>query len=144
MHHREFFKLIDETSVIAAIHRAEQKSSAQVRVFVSHHHVAHPMDAARTQFRLLGMEKTRERNAVLIYIAPQSRKFAIFGDVAVDEKCGAHFWEAVRDETVEHLKAGRLTAGVIHAVDRVGETLAAHFPLHGEPVNELPDTIARD
>ena len=144
MHHRHFVKQLDEKSVTAAIHRAEEKSSAQVRVYVSHHHVHDALEAAGTHFHELGMEKTAHRNAVLIFIAPESRNFAIFGDEAIDRKCGIQFWTNVRDEIVPHLKAGEFTKAIVHAVDRVGDKLAEHFPQHGKRVNELSDEIAHD
>ena len=34
------------------------------------------------------MHKTRERNAVLIFVAPRAHKFAVVGDKAIHEKCG--------------------------------------------------------
>ena len=90
------------------------------------------------------MEKTKHRNAVLVFFAPESRKFAIYGDVGVDQKVGSEFWHTVRDEIVPHLKAGDFTMAIVHAVDRVAARLAGLFPLEGKPVNELPDEIAHD
>jgi uncharacterized membrane protein len=144
MHHREFFKRLDEKKVVAAIHRAEGGSCAQVRVFVSHHHNDDALEAARKHFHLLGMEKTKHRNAVLIFFAPESRKFAIYGDVAIDQNAGSEFWHAVRDEIVPHLQAGEFTRAIVHAVDRVGGRLAELFPRVGEQANELADEIAHD
>jgi uncharacterized membrane protein len=144
MHHREFFNRVDEKKVAAAIHRAERGSSAQVRVFVSHHHDEDPLEAAKGHFHQLGMGKTKHRNAVLIFFAPESRKFAIYGDVGVDQKAGSAFWHAVRDEIVPHLKAGEFTTAIVHAVDRVGGKLAEWFPAQGPHRNELPDAIAHD
>jgi uncharacterized membrane protein len=141
MYHRDFIKQLDEKTVMTAIHQVEKKTTAQVRVFVSHQHVTDALEAARTQFHLLGMERTRHRNAVLIFIAPESRKFAIFGDVAIDQKCGTDFWQTVRDEVTPQLKAGNITSAVVHAIDRAGKALAEHFPLRGKWQNELPDEI---
>jgi uncharacterized membrane protein len=144
MHHREFFKRLDEKSVAAAIHRAERTSSAQVRVFVSHHHNEDALEAARKHFNLLGMGKTKHRNAVLIFFAPESRKFAIYGDVGIDQKAGSDFWHTVRDEIVPHLKAGEFTTAIVHAVDRVGGKLTEHFPLAGKREKEMGDEIGHD
>jgi uncharacterized membrane protein len=144
MHHRDFTKQLDEKAVTAAIARAESKSSAQARVFISHHAVDNALKEAQRHFHELGMEKTRDRNAVLVFVAPASRKFAIFGDVAIDQKCGSEFWETVRDEIIPHLKAGKFTKAIVHAVDRVGEKLAEHFPPRSKLENELSDEIGHD
>jgi uncharacterized membrane protein len=39
------------------------------------------------------MQKTRDRNAVLIFVAPRAHKYAVVGDVGVHEKCGEEFWK---------------------------------------------------
>jgi uncharacterized membrane protein len=144
MHHRDFFERLDEKKVAAAIHRAERGSSAQVRVFISHHHNDDALEAAKSHFHLLGMGKTKHRNAVLIFFAPESRKFAIYGDVGIDQRAGGEFWHAVRDEIVPHLKAGEFTTAIEHAVDRVAGKLAEHFPLTGKRKKEMGDEIGHD
>jgi len=144
MHHRHFLAQLDDERVLKAIRDAEHKTSGQIRVFVSHHNVIDALDAARRQFRRLGMTKTKGRNAILIFIAPKSQTFAIFGDVAIDQKCGGEFWPILRDEITPHLKAGQYTAALVHAITRAGEKLGEHFPAESKPTNELPDRIAHD
>ena len=51
------------------------------------------------------MTRTRERNAVLLYFAPVSRKFAVVGDAGVHEKCGAGFWEEIVAEVRQAVPA---------------------------------------
>ena len=144
MHHKEFLSQVDDERVLKAIQEAEQKSSGQIRVFVSHHKYPDALAGARRQFKRLGMTKTKARNGVLIFLAPKSRTFAIFGDVAIDEKSGKEFWQTVRDEIMAHLKAGQYTPALLHAISRVGGKLGEHFPASGEKANELPDGIAHD
>ncbi len=144
MHHRQFLEQLDNERVLKAIHDAEAKTSGQIRVFVSHHLIKDPMDIARRQFRRLGMTKTKERNAILIFLAPKSKNFAIFGDIAIHAKCGEEFWPAVRDEMIPHLKSGQYTDAIVHAIAKAGEKLAEHFPPGDKPENQLPDTIAHD
>ena len=135
---------MDEGQVLIAIRAAETQSSGQIRVFVSHRKTDDALGSAAKQFARLGMTKTQARNGVLIFLAPRSRAFAIFGDVAIDQKCGTEFWGAVRDEILVKLKAEEYTAALVHAVNRTGEKLKEHFPATGVQTNELPDAIARD
>jgi uncharacterized membrane protein len=139
MHHRRFLSQIDDQAILKAIREADQKTSGQVRVFVSYHKIADALEAARRQFRRLGMTKTKGRNAVLIFIAPKSQKFAIFGDVAIDQKCGVEFWQHIRDEITPHLKEGQYTAALVHAVTKAGEKLAEHFPAQATAAKNTPD-----
>lgn len=144
MHHRQFLAQVDDERLLKAIQDAERKTSGQIRVFVSHHKVIDALAAAERQFRRLGMTKTKRRNAILIFIAPKSQTFSVFGDIAIHQKCGAEFWQALRDEIVPHLKAGQYTVALIHAITKAGDKLAEHFPPEEKPQNELPDKISHD
>jgi uncharacterized membrane protein len=144
MHPKHFLGRIDEPRVVAAIRAAEQSSSGEIRVFVSEKQVDGVVDEAKVHFLRLGMEKTRARNGVLIYIAPRSRNFAIVGDVGVHERCGDRFWQEIASGMESHLKKERYTEALILAIERVGAVLAAHFPHQPDDRNELPDDIATD
>ena len=99
---------------------------------------------AKVHFLRLGMEKTRARNGVLIYIAPRSRNFAIVGDVGIDERCGAGLWNETASLMETHLKQEDYTAALVAAIGKVGAVLASYFPRLPGDQNELPDVIARN
>jgi len=144
MDHRHFLEDVDDQRVLQAIQAAESRTTGQLRVFISHHDVKDALAAAKKQFRILKMTKTTARNAILIFIAPKSRAFSVFGDVGIDQKCGAEFWQTLRDQITAHLKDGRYTEALIHAVTLAGAKLAEYFPATTPPANELPDQIAHD
>jgi uncharacterized membrane protein len=144
MHPKSFLSKVDDTRVIKAIHEAEQKSSGEIRVYVSEKQVDDVLNEAKVHFLRLGMDKTRGRNAVLIYIAPRSRNFAVVGDVAVHERCGDQFWQDIAVGMADHLKQERYTEALLLAIEKVGAVLAAHFPHQADDQNELPDDIATD
>ena len=85
------------------------------------------------------MQKTRHRNAVLIFVAPVSQTFAVIGDEAVHRKCGDAFWQQLAAAMTEHFKQGEFTAGLVHGIERAGVLLAAEFPRQPDDHNELPD-----
>src|SRR5438067_3506559 len=104
---REFHRKLDDAQIVQAIREAEQRSSGQIRVYISHKNIAEDaLTRAQMRFAKLGMSKTRDRNAVLIYVAPRARKFAIIGDTAVHEKCGNAFWQEVSAAMSRELQAG--------------------------------------
>ncbi len=90
------------------------------------------------------MDKTSEKNGVLIYVAPRARKFAIIGDAGVHERCGDAFWTDVAGEMTNHFKQTRFTEGILHGIQKAGELLAKHFPGQPDHPNQLPDDIAHD
>ena len=140
----EFINQLDETRIADAIGRAERKSSGEIRVYISHRRRADALAFARKRFLQLGMNKTRHRNAVLIYLVPRTRQFAVVGDAGIHEKCGDSFWQEVSRGMSELLKQGRFTEAVLDAIQRVGDALAAHFPRDKDDEDELPDQIIRD
>ncbi len=141
---KEFLDKLDDDKVTATIADAERKSSGEIRVFVSNEKPTDTLTAAAVQFLKLGMDKTRERNGVLIFFAPKLQQFAIVGDQGIDAKCGSDFWKQIASEITSHLKAGEFTEAVVDAVTHVGDILAKHFPRSPDDRNELPNQIVRD
>jgi Predicted membrane protein len=97
--------------------------------------------SAQKKFRRLRMDKTSERNAVLIFIAPRAHKFAVVGDTAIHEKCGEQFWQQVIDGMREHFQKENFSRAVVEGIEAVGKLLGTHFPRTAIPSHELPDEI---
>jgi uncharacterized membrane protein len=132
---------IDHARVTAAIAAAEQLTSGEIRVLIARKKAADPVVAAQEHFERLGMTKTRERNGVLLFVAPSSRNFAIVGDTGIHEKCGDPFWRLVAAEMEARFKRGEFTEGLVHAIEHAGKLLAENFPRSPNDRNELPDQI---
>jgi uncharacterized membrane protein len=144
MRHRKFISQLAHEQIHAAIRAAEEKSSGEIRVMVSHQTASDPVATAQGSFLRLGMQATKHRNAVLIFVAPRSRTFAVIGDEAVHAKCGNEFWRDVAAAMADCFKRGEFTEGLLHGINRAGELLAAHFPPGTDDQNELPDDVIED
>ncbi|HMB95091.1 MAG TPA: TPM domain-containing protein, partial [Tepidisphaeraceae bacterium] len=141
---KQFIDQLDDDAVVAAIKDAEAKTSGEIRVFVSHRNVADPLAAAQKHFLRLKMDRTHDRNAVLIFVAPKSHQFAIIGDAAVHAKCGEAFWSQAAAAMSDHFKRSAWSEGIIHVIRKVGDLLAQHFPRRSGDVNQLSDQVERD
>ncbi len=128
MHPKDFIDAIDEAKIAAAISKAEDATSGHIHVSVSHRPCVDALASARKQFFKLKMAENPLRNGVLIYFAPRSRTFAIWGDTGLHEKCGASFWHSAAEKISARLKARQLTQAIEEAVRDVGEALSLHFP----------------
>ena len=144
MRHRKFLSQLAHERIHEAIHIAEQKTSGEIRVMVSHRRAPDAIAAAQQAFLRLGMQQTKHRNAVLVFLAPRSRTFAVIGDEAVHARCGDDFWREVADAMTGHFKRGEFTDGILHGINRAGGLLAAHFPRDPDDRNELPDDVVED
>jgi uncharacterized membrane protein len=134
----------DSDRIVAAIAAAEKKTSGEIRVHITHRVPKDLEHRAKRRFEKLGMTKTKERNGVLIYIAPRARAFRVLGDTAIHEKCGDGFWQEVAGAMTESFRKEQWTEGVVKGVECVGEVLASHFPRRTGDVNQLPDEVTED
>ena len=144
MRHRKFISQLAHEQIHAAIRAAEERSSGEIRVMVSHQAAPDPVATAQKAFLRLGMPATKHRNAVLIFVAPRSRTFAVVGDEAVHAKCGDGFWRGLAEAMTACFKRGEFTEGLVHGINRAGELLAQHFPPEPDAENELPDDVIED
>jgi uncharacterized membrane protein len=141
MRTKEFIARLDHNRIVEAIAAAERRTSGEIRVFIQHGDVADPVAAAQARFEKLGMTATRERNGVLVFVAPRSRKFAVIGDSGIHQRCGDEFWQRLVDAMRQHFQAENFTDAVVHAIAQTGELLSHHFPRRFDDSNELPDVV---
>ena len=128
MRPKKFINQLPHDTLVAAIRDAEKKTSGQIRVLISHKSVADPVVAAQREFARLGMAKSPERNGVLIFVTPRTRKFAVIGDAGVHAKCGDVFWQELAQAMTDFFRKSEFTEGLAHGVRKAGELLAEHFP----------------
>lgn len=133
-----------QARVADAIKHAESRTSGEIRVYAEPNcKYPDPLVRAKEVFSQLKMEQTSARNAILVYIALDDKKFALFGDKVIYEKAGGpQFWEKAAEELKDHLKKNEVAEGLCSCINQLGSALAAHFP-HDPTVkkNELPDEI---
>jgi uncharacterized membrane protein len=141
---REFLNQLSHQEIVQAIRDAEKSTSGEIRVFISRKSIQDAVPAAQAHFVELGMDKTRDRNAVLIFVAPRAHQFAVIGDTAVHARCGDDFWEQLAQEMSGHFRKSEFTTGIVHGVRKAGELLAQHFPRRDGDTNQLSDEVESD
>ena len=141
MRTKEFLSKLEHDAIVKAIRDAESKTSGEIRVFIQRGKLeGDPLIAAQKKFHKLGMHKTPERNAVLIFVAPRAHKFAVVGDEAIHNKCGESFWHRLVEPIREHFRNERFSLALVEAIEEVGKALASHFP-GKSAANDLPDEV---
>ena len=79
---KNFFTAYQKEEIKQAIGEAESNTSGEIRVHIESKCNEDVLDRAAFLFEKLEMHKTEQRNGVLFYLAVNSRKFAILGDVS--------------------------------------------------------------
>jgi uncharacterized membrane protein len=141
-HPKKFFTEDEQKRIVEEIHRAEERTSGEIRVHLDRHSGKDTLQKAQRIFIQLGMNRTKHRNGVLIYLASDHRKFAILGDEGIHRVVPENYWEDVKDEMQKHFREGKFLAGLCLGIQRVGEKLQAYFPVEKGDVDELPDEIS--
>jgi uncharacterized membrane protein len=140
---REFFTAEETQQLVAAIQKAEQRTSGEVRLFIeSKCRFMDAVDRAKEIFIQLSMDKTDLRNATLIYIAIDDKQAAVIGDEGIHQKVGQEYWKAEVSKMLQQFRAAKLVDGICVAITDLGEALQLHFPYNSDTdKNELPDEI---
>jgi uncharacterized membrane protein len=128
----------DVGRIEAAIRAAERRTSGEVRVALSRWYFWGDVRRAGERiFARLHMERTRERNGVLIFVAPWRRRFVVLGDVGIHQRVNATFWQGVASVLASGFRAGDLTGALERAILEIGNRLAELFPY--DPARDQPE-----
>jgi uncharacterized membrane protein len=126
-----------------AIRAAERRTSSEIRVAIARFYFwGDVYRAAQRSFARLRMERTDQRNAVLIFVAPWRHRFVLLGDIGLRAKLPVDFWRSIAARIGERFRHGDLTGGLVYGIDQLGLALAAPFPF--DPAtdrNQLPDDV---
>ena len=138
----KFLTAEQQEIVVAAVRRAEKDTSGEIRIHIDANCTGDPVKRAEEVFVKLGMHKTELRNGILIYLACNSKVFAIIGDKGINDVVPENFWNDVAQTMSEYFRIGDFTGGLSQAVLLAGEKLKSFFPYQADDINELPDEIS--
>lgn len=120
-------KAPDGERIRKAIDAAESGTTGRIGVRFAAGGSADALEDARKHFEQARMHEHEHRNAVIFFIAPKARKFAVFGDQAIHERVGDAFWSKLIDDMTPQFATGNVTEGLLLGIARVGEQLRLHF-----------------
>jgi len=139
---KQFFNEQEQNLVVEAIRNAEIVTSGEIRVHIESWCLGNPIKRAEAVFLKLGLQQTRERNGILIYIATRSHKLAVVGDQGIHQKVGDAYWQKLVNTIIEKFKADKKAEALAEAIIECGLQLGKFFPRHADDTNELDDSIS--
>lgn len=125
---KHFLSALEHSRVHTAIQAAEQGTSGDIVVYITHRRVSDPLAAAHAEFRKLGLETATNKDSFLLFVAPTSQKFAVIGGTALHDKAGQPWWDHLSALLSRHFKEARYTDGLVAAIEQAGQKLKQHFP----------------
>jgi len=141
---REFLTPDETEQVRTAIERAEQATSAEIKLLVVGHCWGDIHDKARRLFHMHGLERTEQSNAVMILLVIANRELLVYGDQGIHKHVGSDFWLHVRDAMIAPFKEDRMGEGICNGIEMVATEFAKYFPRSENDRNEIPDEVAYD
>ena len=139
---QNWFTPQENEAIVNAIRAAEKRTSGEIRVFIeSRCSFVDPVDRAVEVFFGLKMDKTEDRNGVILYIAMKDQQLAVFGDKGIHEKVGTEFWNKEVNKMLSSFSRENYKDGIVQIVTEIGDALVSNFPYENEDRNELPDDI---
>ena len=133
---------VEQAQIQHAIAAAELKTTGEIRIHIDRKCGIDPLAKATKLFLSMGMDKTQNRNAALIYLATEDQKVAIVGDVELNKVVPPQFWDDECALMISHFKQGNLAAGLCAGIEEVGKELANYFPAENDEMNELTNDIS--
>ena len=96
---------------------------------------------AMQQFFAQDIYTTAGHTGVLLFVSVAERYAEIVVDTGVHQVVPDGEWKSIVDELTAEIGHGRPAKGLIHAIERIGEHLAAHFPPDAAKENILPNHL---
>lgn len=131
-----------EKHIIRQIQLAERETSGEIRVHIENRCPGDALVRAAEIFHDLGMDQTKQQNGVLIYIASDDHKAAVYAGKGIHTQVEDHFWNDVLQLLLNHFKKGEYEEGIADAVRETGKKLAEMYPSKRDDVNELSNDIS--
>lgn len=142
MRPEKFLTAEQQETVVAAVRLAEKGTSGEIRIHIDEICETEPMKRAEEVFFKLGMNKTERHNGVLIYLASESKVFAIIADKGINDVVPDHYWEDVLEVMRNCFRQRMYTEGLSKAALMIGIKLQEFFPYQLDDINEQPDDIS--
>ena len=139
----DFLTAQEEQEIVEAIQTAEKNTSGEIRIHIEKTTSIDAFDRALEVFHLLGMDKTKLKNGVLIYLAVKDKSFVICGDEGINDVVENDFWDTTKDTMVAHFKQGDFKQGLIDGILKAGKQLETYFPYQEGDENELSNEISK-
>lgn len=143
----KYFSRDDLKRIAQACAEVEKTTSGEVRVSIYNKkpwrlRKKSVFEVALAELYRLGMDKTRDRTGILLFILLKDREFQILADEGINRKVRQDAWDEIANGLTDYFKKGRYVEGVVETVKKMGKVLSTHFPRKPDDVNELSDEVS--
>ena len=121
----------------------EKTTRCEMRIHIEEENDSPVLDRAAFVFDHLGMRRTKERNALLIYIQVYPSALAIIGDIGINQHVKEKDWETWKNTLIASFKKEDYYKGISEVTLAMAEKLMVAYPWNESDTDELSNTISR-
>lgn len=143
---KNIFSREEMTEIAAVISEAEKETIGEIRISI--HKARSFRDRKLTVYELavknfyeIGMERTKDKTGVLIFLLISDKKFQIIGDEGINKKVSKEFWDVLAMKMAEYFRSNKFVEGICQTVNEVGVVLKKEFPIKSDDTNELSNEV---
>jgi uncharacterized membrane protein len=119
--------IVSASSLIPRLSRADKEKAVTRR--------------AKSLFRKLGINKTKEATGVLILISLEERMVRIQPDKAIDIISPQINFQPLANLITAGIKSERPVDAICNVIYQLGDRLAKHFPVKPDDINEISNDV---
>ena len=119
----------------------ETMTSAEFKIIFCKHAWLGVKHKAGQLFKKYQLDKTKDRNSVLLLVVEEDREIAIFGDVGINEKSSTEHWSVITDAILSDFKSESYYIGLSTGLDLIASNLVERFPTDESNHNEVSNAI---
>ncbi len=130
------------------IKEAEKTTAGEIRVSIKEKkpflQSSSIYEIAKKEFYKLGVDKTRDKTGILIFVLLEKKQFYILADEGINKIVNENTWNEIKDKMQDMFKKGDFCKGIIYGINEVGSHLTKHFPIKPDDTNELSNKVVLD
>ncbi len=126
-------------------HELIKRISWLKRIFITKAEINEEVEeAALTSFYRNGLNNTRDRTGILIFISVFERRAFVLADEGINAKVDTGVWQEIVGTVVQGIRQRRQAQGICRAVRRCGDLIRKAFPIKSDDTDELDNLIVED
>ncbi|MFN7729792.1 MAG: TPM domain-containing protein [Bdellovibrio sp.] len=98
-------------------------------------------ERAELEFYRLGIQKTKDRSGILIFVSMFEHKVVVLADEGIAKKLKPQMWDEAVENLTRSLRERQLALGLTQAIKSFGDVLQVHFPAGQNNQDELKNTL---
>ncbi|MCX8010709.1 MAG: TPM domain-containing protein [Ignavibacteria bacterium] len=128
------------------IKEAEKLTSGEIRVSIKNkrglfNKSKSIRDLAVKEFFRLRINKTKQKNGILLFLLLSERQFYILPDEGISLYIEQTVWDSLAEETERYFKENQFCSGIVNVIEKCGKMLSQYFPIQIDDKNELSNKV---